>query len=321
MPDLENFRIVVFRAVAEQLSFRKAAEALYLTQPAVSLQIKALEESLGVQLFDRTGTRGALTPSGEVLLRYARQVHALSLEAESEIIAASGDRGGELSLGASTTIAQYVLPSLLGDFRKLYPRFSIRLISGNTEEIARALESQSIDLGLIEGPARSREVKTEPFLLDEMVMIVPIGHEWTERASVPLAEIPSAALILREHGSGSRDVVQAVLQQAGLRRTSLSVSMELDSTEAIKSAVEAALGIGFVSRWALAKDTRLDTAFRVVPIENLRIAREFLIARLAGPEPHGPAAEFRRFLLSRTPAKLHARSEKKPGNKPHKKSK
>src|ERR1035441_1273370 len=120
MARLDNFRLVVFRAVAEQLSFRKAAEELYLTQPAVSLQIKALEEDLGVQLFDRTGAHIALTTAGRVLLEYSKQVNALLVQAEHAIAALSGEHAGQLALGASTTIAQYVLPRLLGEFRREY---------------------------------------------------------------------------------------------------------------------------------------------------------------------------------------------------------
>lgn len=130
MASLENFRVVVFRAVAEQLSFRKAAEELYLTQPAVSLQIKALEEDLGVQLFDRGGAHITLTDAGRVLLDYARQVNSLLLEAEHGIAALSGEHAGQLALGASTTIAQYVLPRLLGEFCKEHPRVHPTLISG-----------------------------------------------------------------------------------------------------------------------------------------------------------------------------------------------
>lgn len=130
MASLENFRVVVFRAVAEQLSFRKAAEELYLTQPAVSLQIKALEEDLGVQLFDRGGAHITLTDAGRVLLDYARQVNSLLLEAEHGIAALSGEHAGQLALGASTTIAQYVLPRLLGEFCKEHPRVHPTLTSG-----------------------------------------------------------------------------------------------------------------------------------------------------------------------------------------------
>lgn len=300
MASLENFRLVVFRAVAEQLSFRKAAEELYLSQPAVSLQIKALEEDLQVQLFNRSGPHVALTPAGEILLRHARQAHALALEAQAEIAAAVGQPAGILHLGASTTIAQYVLPRLLAAFRAQNPRIAVGLISGNTEQIVQSLEEKKIALGFIEGPARSRDVRTEPFLVDEMVLIVPAAHEWAERSRIPLSEVRKAPLVLREHGSGSRHVVENALAEQGVSRNSLIISMELDSTEAIKSAVEAGLGVGFVSRWALAKDARLGSAFQIVDIAGLRIRRELLMAFLAGPEPQGTSHDFRRFVLSTT---------------------
>jgi DNA-binding transcriptional LysR family regulator len=299
MASLENFRLVVFRAVAEQLSFRKAAEELYLTQPAVSLQIKALEEDLGVQLFDRAGTHITLTAAGKTLLHYGEQVKALLEEAERDIAALSGEHVGQLALGASTTIAQYVLPRLLGEFRRENPRVHPTLISGNTEHIVEALGKQKISLGFIEGPARNREVKTEPFLEDELVLIVSTAHEWAELNSVPCAAISSVPLLMRERGSGTRHVVEMALERQGVKRSSFQIVMELDSTEAIKSAVEAGLGIGFVSRWAIAKDLRLNNSFKIVEVEGLRIARQFLVACAAGPELQGLAIEFRRFLIAR----------------------
>jgi LysR family transcriptional regulator, transcriptional activator of the cysJI operon len=297
MASLENFRLVVFRAVAAHLSFRKAAEELYLTQPAVSLQIKALEEDLGVQLFNRTGGHIVLTAAGGVLLGYSHQAGALLAQAEHDIGALSGDHAGELDLGASTTIAQYALPRLLATFCMEHPRVHPTLISGNTEEIVEAVVKQRIALGLIEGPARSRDVKTEPFLHDDLVLIASCAHEWTERNAVPCSELGTVPLLMRERGSGTRGVIEAALAERGVKRSSLRIVMELDSTEAIKSAVEAGLGVGFVSRWAIRKDLRLGNNFKIVQLEGLQISREFLITSLSGHEPQGLANEFRRFLL------------------------
>ncbi len=299
MSSLENFRIVVFRAVAEQRSFRKAAEELYLSQPAVSLQIKALEEDLGVQLFDRTGAHVTLTKAGRVLLGYSQQSKVLRAQAEHEIATLSGEHSGHLALGASTTIAQYVLPRLLAEFRCEHPRVCPTLISGNTEQIVNALEQQKIALGFIEGPARRRDVKTEPFLEDELVLIASTAHELAERNLVSCAEVAAVPLLMREHGSGTRHVIEIAFELQGVKRSSLHVVMELDSTEAIKSAVEAGLGVGFVSRWAIAKDLRLDNSFKIVNVEGLLIKRKFLIAYASGPEPLGLAQEFRRFLIGR----------------------
>jgi DNA-binding transcriptional LysR family regulator len=302
MASLENFRLVVFRAVSEQRSFRKAAEELYLTQPAVSLQIKALEEDLGAQLFDRSGAEVQLTAVGEALLEHARRSHELLLQAEHEIAALGGAQAGKLTLGASTTIAQYVLPHLLGEFCEKHPRVLPTLMSGNTEHIVEALREQKIALGFIEGPPRTRDVRTEPFLHDELVLIVPAAHEWAEQGRVAGSEIAAAPLLMRERGSGTRRIVEMALEHHGIKRRSLRVVMELDSTEAIKSAVEAGLGVGFVSRWAIAKDLRLGRSFKIVEIDGLRMQRDFLIVVAKGPEPLGLAMEFRRFLAARAGA-------------------
>ena len=289
--------MVVFRAVAQHLSFRKAAEELYLTQPAVSLQIKALEEDLGVQLFDRTGSRVALTAVGKVLLKYADRAHLLLQQAERAIAAMGGEFAGQLALGASTTIAQYVLPRMLGEFLTEHPRVQPSLISGNTERIVAAAAQHEIGLGFIEGPSRSRDVKSEPFLVDELVLIVPASHEWAERAHISAEELKSVPLLMRERGSGTRHVVEMALERHRLKLSRLKFAMELDSTEAIKSAVEAGLGAGFVSKWAIAKDLRAGASFRIVDVEGLRVQRDFLMIYTAGPEPQGLVREFRRFVV------------------------
>lgn len=301
----------MFRAVAGELSFRKAAEELYLTQPAVSLQIKALEEDLGVQLFDRTGKAIALTAAGRILLGYAEQTGEWLLQAEREIASLNGVYAGNLALGASTTIAQYVLPQLLSEFCRQHPRVQPTLISGNTEKIVEAIEKQKIALGFIEGPAQNRNVKTEPFLKDELVPIASAAHPWALLDSVPCAQLCAAPLLMRERGSGSRRVVEMAIERHGVKRSALRIAMELDSTEAIKSAVEAGLGIGFVSRSAIAKDLRLNRSIKVIRVEGLKIQRDFLLAYPAGPKPGGAAHEFRKFLFShRGAAQKTGRQEK-----------
>ena len=181
----------------------------------MSLQIKALEEDLGVQLFDRTGSRIALTSAGNKLLGFAQQVNALLIRAEQEIAASCGEHAGHLALGASTTIAQYVLPRLIGSFHREFPRVQTTLISGNTEQIVDAVARRQIALGFIEGPAHSRDVKTEPFLIDELVLIVPAAHEWAERSLIACSEIASMPLLMRERGSGTR----LPISMAGKSRT------------------------------------------------------------------------------------------------------
>ena len=285
------------------MSFRKAAEALHLSQPAVSQQIRALEEEAGVRLFDRAGGEGhgtqiALTEAGRVLLRYANQAAQIMAEAQRALAELNHDVAGELRLGASTTIAQYLLPRILGAFLRQYPHVRLSVTSGNTEEIAEAVAEQRVMLGIIEGPPMRRDLKTERLVQDEMVLIVNPIHRWAaSRSPIRLEELGRVPLLLRERGSGSRRVVERALKQAGLPLKSLNVAMELDSTEAIISGVEAELGAGFVSRWAISKVLRLGTV-RVARIRDLRIVRDFSFVCLAGAEAGGTAEAFQRFALS-----------------------
>lgn len=298
---MENFRLTVFRAVAAELSFRKAAEALHLSQPAVSQQVRALEEETGVRLFDRGGSEShgsqiALTQAGQVLLGYANTSAATLEEARQALAGLNHAVAGELRLAASTTVAQYVLPRILGAFLRQHPQVKLSLRSGNTEQVAAAVAEGRIALGIIEGPAMRRDVKTERMVRDEMALIVGALDPWASRRPrrIAAAELTTARLLLRERGSGSRRVVERALKKAGLPLRSLHVAMELDSTEAILSGVEAGLGVGFVSRWALGKALRLGTV-RVVAVEGVTVVRDFSFIRLAGTELTGAPAAFQRF--------------------------
>ncbi|HUI51132.1 MAG TPA: selenium metabolism-associated LysR family transcriptional regulator [Terriglobales bacterium] len=295
MSQLENFRLKVFRAVAQHLNFRKAADQLFLTQPAVTLQIQALENELGVRLFDRAGGKVSLTPQGKILLNHANKLASIAAQAERELGTTQGTVSGELSLGVSTTIAQYVLPKLLGAFLAEHPQVQFSLRSGNTAEIVQLLLDGKVSAGLIEGPAQERGVHTEPFMDDELVLIAPRDFE---SARISRAQLQRLPLLMREQGSGSRRVVETALNKAGLKSKSFQKVMDLDSTEAIKSAVEAGLGVGFVSRWAISKELELGT-LQVVAVGDLRITRHFTIITRTGPAPQGPADALRTFALQR----------------------
>lgn len=299
--DVENFRLKVFRAVAAEMSFRKAAEVLHLSQPAVSQQVRSLEEEAGARLFDRGNSDGhgsqiSLTEAGRVLLEYATAAAETMAEAQRALAALNDDVAGELRLGASTTIAQYVLPRILGAFLRQYPNVHLSVMSGNTERIAEAVGGEQVALGLIEGPAMRRDVKTERMVEDEMVLIAAPGHAWARAGKIAPAELTKVPMLLRERGSGSRRVVERALKKAGIPLRSLHVAMELDSTEAIISGVEAELGVGFVSRCAIGKAMRLGTV-RTVPVKGLEIVRDFSFIHLAGAEVSGAAAAFQRFAM------------------------
>jgi LysR family transcriptional regulator, transcriptional activator of the cysJI operon len=294
---MENFRLKVFRTVADEASFRRAAERLHLSQPAVSQQVQALEAELGVALFDRGKGRVRLTEAGVALLPYARRGARLVEEALAALDIARGETAGTLRIGASLTVAQYILPRMLGAFRELHPRVDLAVISGNTENILAALAGSSIDLGIIEGPASSRDVFRQRILEDRLVLIVGRKYPWPAKTPVPVRTLTQVPLLMRERGSGSRHVVELALRRVGLRHKDLRIAMDLDSIVAIISAVEARLGAGFVSEWAIRKELRLGTV-RVIPVEGLDIRRDLTLIRRFGPVPEGPAGAFERFALA-----------------------
>jgi DNA-binding transcriptional LysR family regulator len=293
---IENFRIHVFRTVAKHLNFSRAAEELLLTQPAVTQQIKALEDQVGVPLFDRGGGRIQLTPGGEALMPFADKMKVLSEEALWAIANAYGEQGGELSLGASQTIGQYVLPNLIAAFRKAHPKVKVTAISGNTDAILEALLAGKIHLALIEGPERRKDLHIEPFMEDHMVLVVPATHEWAGQ-DVDLAMLQAEPLLMREFGSGSRRVIEQALVAGGIKLKDLHISLELDSTEGLLSAVEAGLGVTFVSRWAVRNQLSLGT-LKLAYLRNLKLSRQFSFAHPTGPEPGGSVGAFQALLLS-----------------------
>ena len=204
---LENFRLRVFREVANQASFRRAAEVLYITQPAVTQQIKALEEELGSRLFDRSGGKVRLTAAGEVLLRHADEAEATLSRAVEEIGSLEGEVRGALRVAASTTIAQYVLPRLLAEFARQHQGVRLELESANTQRVVEAVASGDAPIGLIEGPAHRQDLVVERWLEDELVLVVPAGHEWADE-EIALSTLGSAKLLVRERGSGTREVIE-----------------------------------------------------------------------------------------------------------------
>jgi LysR family transcriptional regulator, transcriptional activator of the cysJI operon len=292
---MENFRMRVFRAVAHRLNFRMAAEELLLTQSAVTQQIKALESELDVPLFDRAGGRVSLSPAGVALLPFAERLAALSEEAREAVAATAGGNAGRLALGASQTIGQYLLPKLIAGYLQENPKAEISVLGGNTQTILEALVEHKVQLCLIEGPAMRRDVQVEPFMQDHMVCVVPAGHEWADE-EIDVNELQQAKLVARELGSGSRRIVEQAFEKAGRDLKKLRLVMTFDSTEGLLSAVEAGLGIGFVSRWAVRNQLALGT-LKLARVRGLNLARMFSLATVAGPDPAGIARTFQRFVL------------------------
>jgi DNA-binding transcriptional LysR family regulator len=250
-------RLQVFHTVARLLSFTKAAEALHMTQPAVTFQVRQLEEYFNTRLFDRTHNRISLTEVGEKVYEYAEKIFEQYALMENTVKEMTGDINGVLLIGASTTIAEYMLPVLLGDFKNKYPNVRIRLRVSNTDEIVSMIENNAIDLGVVEAPVSNKSLHVEVCRMDQLVGIVPPGHPLVEHGEVSVHELVSYPYISREEGSGTREVIMEYFSQAGLSADDLHVIMELGSPEAIKGAVASGMGISILSRAAINKDVQL----------------------------------------------------------------
>jgi DNA-binding transcriptional LysR family regulator len=259
-------RLQVFHTVAKLLSFTKAAETLHMTQPAVTFQVRQLEEYFNTRLFDRTHNRISLTDAGQRVYEHADRIFHLYEEMEASVRELTGDISGVLMIGASTTISEYMLPALLGDFKRRYPEVSIRLKVANTDAIVSMVEDNEIDLGVVEAPVANRNLVVELCRVDQLVAVVPPTHELAARPRVGVTELLAYPYICREEGSGTREVIHEYLKAAGLPVNGLHTVMELGSPEAVKGAVEAGMGISVLSRTTVQKELLLGT-LKAVPLE------------------------------------------------------
>lgn len=250
-------RLQVFYTVAKLLSFTKAAESLHMTQPAVTFQVRQLEEHFNTRLFDRTHNKISLTEAGRQVFDFAGKIFEVYSEMDNAVREMTGEISGVLTIGASTTIAEYMLPSLLGQFKKHYPDVNIHLKVSNTENIVSMVENNTIDLGVVEAPVANKNLVVDECRTDELVAIVPNQHPLAGKSAVTMDELVQYPFICREEGSGTRDVISEYLMQCGMEKKALKVSMELGSPEAIKGAVEAGLGISIISSSTINKEIQL----------------------------------------------------------------
>lgn len=250
-------RLQVFHAVAKQLSFTKAAEVLFMTQPAVTFQIKQLEEHFNTRLFDRGHGKISLTPAGEMVLEYAERILGLSSEMDVRLSEMTGQIGGPLLVGASTTIAEFMLPRILGEFKSQYPNVKPRLIVANSETIETRVAEHTIDIGLIEAPSHQGNLQCEVCCEDELVAICTPGFPLAKVKEATAQQLAEQPFISREQGSGTREVTDNYFRAAGIAPDSLNLVIELGSPEAIKGVVETGLGFAIVSKASVVKEQRL----------------------------------------------------------------
>lgn len=271
---LTDFRLKVFKTVADRLSFTKAAAELLISQPAVTKQINELERLLGKPLFLRHGNRISLTDDGVRLLEYANRILALYGELRDAFVEEQGAFSGEIRLGASTTLSQYVLPGLLAKFRKLYPDVRVTLFNGNTEQIERQIADGKLDFGMIEGTASNPALHYELFMDDELVLVTSASNTSFTHEEITAADLPALPLVIRENGSGTLDVLSRELSRHGLSLRQLHIEMQLGSTESIKHYLFYSDTFAFVSVQAVL-DELAANRLRVVEVGDMELVRRF----------------------------------------------
>jgi DNA-binding transcriptional LysR family regulator len=256
-------RLQAFHAVARHRSFTKAAEALCMTQPAVTFQIRQLEEHFNTRLFDRGNGRIQLTPTGVVALQYVERILALYGELDETVRELTGQEGGVLMIGASTTIAEYLLPRILGEFKVRHPAIVPQLIVANSEAVQARVAERTLDVGFIEGDSHRGTLVSDICCEDELRVVCAPSHPLARRTSLALRALTEHPYISREVGSGTREVIDRHVEQAGLGPDSLQIVMEASSPEALKRLVATGLGFAIMSCVTCEKEVRLGDLVQV----------------------------------------------------------
>ncbi len=263
----------VFLAVSTRLNFTRAGEDVHLSQPSVSVRIRLLEEELGVKLFEQLGKRVALTDAGQLLVPYATRVIAAMSDARDAIDGLQGLERGALRIGASTTPGMYVIPRTIAHFKRRYPKIEVHLAVKDTRQIEEGVIRNEFDFGFVGGHLAGDEVDVLPWITDEIILIVPLGHRLARKRSVTPQDLSSEKFIFREQGSATRAVVATHLQKCHIE---VAAVMEIENPESVKKAVQNGLGIAFISAFAAETDLKAKTLV-AVEIGNLKIRRELKI--------------------------------------------
>lgn len=293
MRTLNLHQLATFQVVAKHCSYVRAAEELHFSQPAVSAQIRHLEESLGVKLFDQIGRKTHLTQAGEELYLYSQKIFSVIEETLDTMESLRSPRYGRLSVGADTTVGTYVIPGLLGKFHQMYPDVEITLDVVNRAALIEAIMNNRIDMAIVGRVPDDIPVEIEPFAPNELVLVASPYHRLANVSGVPLAELAKEHFLLREVGSGTRAALETVFHEAGIP---LQVSMQVGNNSAIKQSVAAGLGIALISRVAL--DMELETNRLVIlDVEGFPIMRQWRLVHIKDKHLSATAHAFKSFLL------------------------
>ncbi|MGV0831363.1 LysR substrate-binding domain-containing protein [Empedobacter brevis] len=269
-----DFRLKVFDTVARRLNFTKAANELNITQPAVTKHIKETELNLNIKLFERNGTKIKLTQAGEILLKYTEEIFSIYQKMEFEIGQLQEKQKGHLRLGASTTIAQYVLPPILAEFRKRFPEIQLNLVIHNSEKIEDLLTNNKIDVGLIEAQIKNRTFHYFPFMKDEIVLVARQNHPLSTKNHLKTDDLLQIPFVLRESGSGTLETIDLALKAKNIKLNELKTEIRLGSTESIKSYLLHSDALAFLSVQSILQELKSHT-LTIIDVKNMAIPRYF----------------------------------------------
>ncbi|MBS1246556.1 MAG: LysR family transcriptional regulator [Proteobacteria bacterium] len=302
-------QLKVFEAVARHLNYTRAAEELHLTQPAVSMQVKQLEESLGVAFFEQLGKRIHLTEAGQELLGYARTITQQLDELEGVLNRMKGLGGGRLRISVATT-ANYFIPTLLGSFSRRYPDVTISLDVTNRETLLRQLTENTVDLVVMGQPPAEADVEAQAFMENPLVVVAPTDHPLAKKQKIPLARLQEETFLVRESGSGTRIAMERFFSERGMR---LKTGMEVGSNEAIKQSVQAGLGLGLLSRATIEQELALGR-LAVLDVADFPIMRHWYVVHRQGKRLSAAAEAFKQFMLKEA-TELLSKASRRPSRK------
>jgi len=293
-----DYRLQIFYTCAQMKSFTKAAEVLNLTQPAVTFQIKNLEEELKTHLFDRDTNKIKLTYTGRILYKHAENILKEYETAKVKIFKVTGKLVGEIRIGIATVLSKYILPKIIGHFKQINPDIHIQMFVGNSGKLTDELKQHTVDMVVVSEPVSDDRFVVKPFIDDELLVIVSPQHKWAQRQTIDIEELLNEPFVDREHGSGTREMYKKFFNSKGLNLKKFKVIMTMGSVEAVKSYIESGVGYGIVSNIAIEREIRIGL-LKYVKIKGESLKRKFLVVYPVQQYNKHLISNFSSFILSK----------------------
>ncbi|HET7626829.1 MAG TPA: LysR family transcriptional regulator [Bacillales bacterium] len=292
--------LLVFVTVAEKKNFSRAAEALHMTQPAVSQYVKTLEQDINATLLERNNKMVRMTKAGEVVYHHAKEILGLYARMKTLVVDLMQTAGGPLAIGASYSFGEYVLPQLLADLLQQYPLIKPSVMIGNSASVADKISRRQLDIGIIEGDVHDQKLAVQPLVKDYMMVVVSHNHRFARKKQVELADLQQETWIVREEGSGTREMTEKMFS---LHQFKPEKTMEFGSTQLIKESVAAGIGVSFLSQWTIRRDLEAGT-LKALPLKEFPFTRNFSLITQATPFQTKAAKVFLELMEQNAP-RLH----------------